>query len=173
MQVAVIEFARHKANLTNANSTEFEANTPHPVIALVTEWTSSQGSIEKRDHSSDLGGTMRLGGEPCHLIENTKARMVYGNESVVERHRHRYEVNNQYVSQLEKAGLIIAGRSADGQLVEMIEMPNHPWFIACQFHPEFTSTPRDGHPLFKAFIEAAKQQHKLNVKNKGHINEIV
>lgn len=173
MQVAVIEFARHKANLANANSTEFEANAKYPVIALVTEWKSSQGKVEKRDHSSDLGGTMRLGGEPCHLMPNTKARMVYGNEQVVERHRHRYEVNNEYIAQLEKAGLVVAGRSADGQLIEMIELPNHPWFIACQFHPEFTSTPRDGHPLFKAFIEAAKKQHKMNTTSKEHTNEIM
>jgi len=174
MQVAVIEFARHKANIAKANSTEFVADTAFPVIALVTEWQSAHGSVEKRDHGSDLGGTMRLGGEPCHLVANTKARTVYGSEKVVERHRHRYEVNNEYVAQLEKAGLTIAGRSADGQLVEMIELTNHPWFIACQFHPEFTSTPRDGHPLFKAFIEAAKKQHKINIaNNKEHTNEIV
>ncbi len=173
MQVAVIEFARHQAKLENANSTEFEPNAKFPVIALVTEWKTAQGNIEKRDNNSDLGGTMRLGGEPCHLIENTKARMVYGSETVTERHRHRYEVNNLFIDQLEKAGLVIAGRSADGQLVEMIELADHPWFIACQFHPEFTSTPRDGHPLFKAFVEAAKKQHKLILENKEHTHEII
>ena len=160
MQIAVIEYARHKANMPNANSTEFDPKTPYPVIALVTEWKSMKGGVEKRDQNSDLGGTMRLGGEPCHLVAGTAAEKIYADATVVERHRHRYEVNNQYIGELEKAGLMVSGRSADGQLVEMIELPNHPWFVACQFHPEFTSTPRDGHPLFTAFIEAAKAQHQ-------------
>ncbi len=173
MQVAVIEFARHKAHLNNANSTEFAPDNPHPVIALVAEWQSAQGTLEKRDHASDLGGTMRLGGEPCHLTAGSKAKTIYGADAIIERHRHRYEVNNEYVAPLEKAGLIIAGRSADGQLVEMIELADHPWFVACQFHPEFTSTPRDGHPLFKAFIEAAQQQHTSKPLKKEHHNETV
>jgi len=158
MQTAMIEFARHKANLKDANSTEFELHTPYPVIALVTEWTTAEGTVEKRDHESDLGGTMRLGGQVCKLKQGTKAQQLYGSDSIVERHRHRYEVNNQLLPLLEEAGMMVSGRSADGNLVEMIELPNHPWFVACQFHPEFTSTPRDGHPLFTGFIEAAKQQ---------------
>lgn len=155
MQIAVIEFARHKAGLTNANSTEFDAKTPYPVIALVTEWTTEKGQIEKRDQQTDLGGTMRLGGEPCHLLPSTKAHEIYGSDVIRERHRHRYEVNNGWVPKLEQAGLVVSGRSQDNQLVEMIELPDHPWFIGCQFHPEFTSTPRDGHPLFISFVQAA------------------
>lgn len=156
MQIAVIEYARHKAGLKHANSSEFDAETPFPVIALVTEWLTASGEKEKRDHSSDLGGTMRLGAQPCHLLAGTKTRALYGADVIKERHRHRYEVNNLLLPKLEQAGLIISGRSSDGELVEMIELPNHPWFIGCQFHPEFTSTPRDGHPLFASFIEAAK-----------------
>lgn len=160
MQTAIIEYARHKANLKDANSTEFELHTPYPVIALVTEWTTAEGTIEKRDHESDLGGTMRLGGQVCKLILGTKAYESYGKNTIIERHRHRYEVNNQLLPLLEEAGMVVSGRSADGNLVEMIELPSHPWFVACQFHPEFTSTPRDGHPLFTGFIEAAKKQHE-------------
>lgn len=156
LQIAVIEFARHQAKLMNANSTEFDHETPYPVIALVTEWLTASGEKEKRDHDSDLGGTMRLGTQPCHLIAGTKTRDLYGADVINERHRHRYEVNNQLLPTLEQAGLLVSGRSQDNQLVEMIELPNHPWFIGCQFHPEFTSTPRDGHPLFKSFVEAAK-----------------
>jgi CTP synthase len=164
MQIAMIEFARHKAGLSEANSTEFNKKTPYPVVALITEWQTSDGNIEKRDEQSDLGGTMRLGGYSCQLTKGSKSLALYGQETIVERHRHRYEVNNQWLKPLEKAGMLIAGRSADGSLVEMIELPNHPWFIGCQFHPEFTSTPRDGHPLFAGFIEAAKQyHHKSNV----------
>jgi CTP synthase len=130
------------------------------VVALVTEWTTADGQLEKRDKDSDLGGTMRLGGQICCLKQRTKARVLYDRESIIERHRHRYEVNNQLLPTLEKAGLIVSGRSEDGTLVEMIELENHPWFIGCQFHPEFTSNPRDGHPLFVGFIEQAKLQHK-------------
>ncbi len=130
------------------------------MIALVTEWTTVDGHVEKRDKDSDLGGTMRLGGQRCYLKHGTKARALYHQESIIERHRHRYEVNNQLLHTLEAKGLIVSGRSEDGNLVEMIELENHPWFIGCQFHPEFTSNPRDGHPLFVGFVEAAKLQHK-------------
>jgi CTP synthase len=157
MQVAIIEFARHCAQMANANSTEFDADTPYPVIGLVTEWLSAAGEIERRHQHSDLGGTMRLGGQECHLVAGTLTQQVYGKEMVIERHRHRYEVNQQFVAELEHAGLKISGCSKDGLLVEMIELPTHPWFIGCQFHPEFTSTPRDGHPLFSGFIQAAKK----------------
>lgn len=159
MQVAVIEFARHVANMPNANSTEFDADTPYPVIALVTEWVSHTGEREKRSDKSDVGGTMRLGGQQCQLTSGSLARDIYGKDSIIERHRHRYEVNNTLLPTIEKAGLNISGRSVDGDLVELIELPNHPWFVGCQFHPEFTSTPRDGHPLFIRFIEAALAYH--------------
>ena len=155
MQVAFIEFARNKAGLEKAHSTEFSKDTPHPVIGLITEWQEADGHVEKRDRSADIGGTMRLGGQPCVLAEGSRAREIFDQEQIVERHRHRYEVNNTYVELLEKAGLRIAGRSVDGKLVEMIEVKDHPWFVACQFHPEFTSTPRDGHPLFTSYIKAA------------------
>jgi len=165
MQVAVIEFARHVAGWEDANSTEFTMDTQHPVVGLITEWLSPEGKIETRDTNSDLGGTMRLGGQVCHLEEGTKARETYAAENIVERHRHRYEVNNQFIGELEKAGLIVSGRSADKALVEMVELPDHPWFVACQFHPEFTSTPRDGHPLFTGFINAALDQKALRKQN--------
>jgi CTP synthase len=155
MQVAVIEFARNVAGLDGAQSTEFYQETPHPVISLITEWQDHTGKIERRDENSDLGGTMRLGGQACELAPGTLARRVYGRDEIIERHRHRYEFNNAYREVLEKAGLTIGGTSKDGNLVEMVEIADHPWFLACQFHPEFTSTPRDGHPLFKGFIEAA------------------
>ncbi|HHS83478.1 MAG TPA: CTP synthase [Gammaproteobacteria bacterium] len=155
MQVAVIEFARHVAGLENAHSTEFNPKTPYPVIGLITEWTTSQGSREVRSEGADLGGTMRLGGQPCHLKKDSLVRSIYGRDQIVERHRHRYEFNNHYLTAIEDAGMLIAGRSIDGNLVEIVELPDHPWFIGCQFHPEFTSTPRDGHPLFTRFIEAA------------------
>ncbi len=155
MQVAVIEFARNVAGLEGAQSTEFYRETPHPVISLITEWQDHTGKIERRDENSDLGGTMRLGGQACRLTPGTLAQRVYGGDEIVERHRHRYEFNNAYREVLEKAGLIIGGTSKDGSLVEMVEIADHPWFLACQFHPEFTSTPRDGHPLFKGFVEAA------------------
>ena len=163
MQVAVIEYARNKAGLEGAQSTEFNRETPHPVIALITEWLNADGELEQRNESSDLGGTMRLGGQECRLTENSRARDLYAKEVIVERHRHRFEFNNQYLETLEQAGLKIAGRSMDGKLVEMIEIPDHPWFVACQFHPEFTSTPRDGHPLFSDFVRAAREyQRQLN-----------
>ncbi len=162
MQVAVIEFARNVAGLEGAQSTEFDKNSPHPVIALITEWLDADGNVEVRSEDSDLGGTMRLGGQECRLAEGSVARELYAREVIVERHRHRYEFNNTYLETLEKAGLRVSGRSTDGRLVEMVEIPDHPWFVACQFHPEFTSTPRDGHPLFTGFIRAARghQQEK-------------
>ncbi len=160
MQSVVIEFARNVLGLKGANSTEFDRNAPHPVIGLITEWITSEGEVEKRDESSDLGGTMRLGAQECRLVAGSNARNIYGADVIVERHRHRYEVNNNYVDQLQKAGLKIGGWSADDTLVEMVEIPDHPWFVACQFHPEFTSTPRDGHPLFTAFVKAALANKK-------------
>lgn len=160
MQSVVIEFARNVLGLKGANSTEFDPNSPHPVIGLITEWITSDGEVEKRDESSDLGGTMRLGAQECRLVNGSRAREIYGADVIVERHRHRYEVNNNYVDQLQKAGLRIGGWSADDTLVEMVEIPDHPWFVACQFHPEFTSTPRDGHPLFSAFVNAALANKK-------------
>lgn len=157
MQMAVVEFARHIAGFEAAHSTELNAETPHPVVALITEWTDEKGNIVHRDEQADLGGTMRLGGQNCRLVEGTKMREVYGESLIRERHRHRYEVNDGYVAKLEKAGLTFSGRSEDGSLVETIEVADHPWFVACQFHPEFTSTPRNGHPLFSAFVDAANQ----------------
>ena len=161
MQVAVIEFARHKANMKGANSTEFDQNTPFPVIGLITEWQDENGDTQKRNSDSHLGGTMRLGGQECELVQGSRSQKIYGAERVTERHRHRYEVNNKLIGEIEKAGLTISGRSHDGSLVEMVEISDHPWFVACQFHPEFTSTPRDGHPLFESFINAAKKAHNL------------
>jgi len=155
MQLAVIEYARNVAGLKQAHSTEFDPNTPEPVVGLITEWVDDKGNKEVRAANDDRGGSMRLGGQVCRLLEGSKSRALYGREQIVERHRHRYEVNNKFVPQLEKAGLLIAGRSQDGSLVEMIEVPDHPWFVACQFHPEFTSSPRDGHPLFSGYIQAA------------------
>ncbi|MGC7589267.1 glutamine hydrolyzing CTP synthase [Bisgaard Taxon 46] len=160
MQVAYIEYARNVAGLANANSTEFDRTCEYPVVGLITEWQDAEGNIETRTDKSDLGGTMRLGAQQCHLIEGSKARELYGAETIEERHRHRYEVNNVLRPQVEKAGLKITGLSADKKLVEIIEVPNHPWFVACQFHPEFTSTPRDGHPLFAGFVKAAKENQK-------------
>ena len=160
MQVAVIEYARNVAGLTGANSSEFDHNSDHPVVGLITEWIDAAGSVKKRTEASDLGGTMRLGAQKCNLTAGSLSRQAYGEDVITERHRHRYEVNNNYVEQLTDAGLVVAGRSEDNALVEMIEVPDHPWFVACQFHPEFTSTPRDGHPLFTAFIEAALGYHK-------------
>lgn len=155
MQVAVIEYARHMAGLTDANSSELKPGCTHPVIGLITEWKTESGAVERRDAESDLGGTMRLGAQLCHLVPGTLAHKTYGSDSITERHRHRYEVNNTYLPQLEAAGLRISGFSADKSLVEMVEIPDHPWFLACQFHPEFTSSPRTGHPLFSGFIGAA------------------
>jgi CTP synthase len=164
MQVAVIEFARHVARLDGAHSTEFAAKTPYPVIALITEWLNADGTVEHRGNDVDLGGSMRLGAQQCKLAKGTIARSLYGQDVISERHRHRYEFNNRYRQDLEDAGLKVAGTSIDGRLVEMIENPAHPWFVACQFHPEFTSTPRYGHPLFKGFIEAAIAQREKSVR---------
>ncbi len=158
MQVAVIEFARHVAGLAGAHSTEFERNTPNPVIALITEWKTSTGAVEQRSEGANLGGSMRLGGQPCRLKPGTLAHKWYNSDTIVERHRHRYEVNNRFVEKLQSAGMVFSGSSLDGQLMEMIELPSHPWFVACQFHPEFTSRPRDGHPLFTGFVQSALAQ---------------
>jgi CTP synthase len=155
MQLAVIEFARHKAGLEGANSTEFDADTPHPVVALITEWQTADGRVERRSERSDLGGTMRLGAQPADVVPGTLVHRIYKNDVVNERHRHRYEVNNHYLPRLEAAGLKVAARTKAEALCELVELPDHPWFVGCQFHPEFTSTPRNGHPLFKSFIEAA------------------
>tara|TARA_B110000305_G_scaffold50191_1_gene54437 strand:- start:1077 stop:2711 length:1635 start_codon:yes stop_codon:yes gene_type:complete len=161
LQVAVIEFARHMANMKGANSTEFNEMTEYPVIGLITEWQDENGKTQHRNSDSNLGGTMRLGGQECELVKGSHSQKIYGSDKVVERHRHRYEVNNKLISKIEKAGLHVSGRSNDGLLVEMVEIKEHPWFVACQFHPEFTSTPRDGHPLFESFVKAAKQAHNL------------
>lgn len=156
LQVAVTDFARNVAGLAGAHSTEFDPNTPYPVIALVTEWINSQGNVETRSHESNLGGTMRLGAQECRLSKGSKAHQIYGQDVIFERHRHRYEVNGRLLDTLTSAGLVVSGTSFDNQLVEMIELKNHPWYIACQFHPEFTSNPRDGHPLFTGFVQAAR-----------------
>ena len=160
MQVALIEFARNVAGMSQANSSEFDRTCQQPVVGLITEWQDADGNTEVRSDESDLGGTMRLGAQKCHLIEGSLARQLYGAGTIEERHRHRYEVNNVLLPQIEKAGLKVTGLSADKKLVEIIEVPNHPWFVACQFHPEFTSTPRDGHPLFEGFVKAAKTNQK-------------
>jgi CTP synthase len=162
MQVAVIEYARNVLGLTKAHSSEFNPKTPDPVIALVTEWLDRDGSIEIRDENTDLGGTMRLGAQTCKLVPGTNTRRAYGSEEVHERHRHRYEFNNNYLQKLQDAGLVISGLSVDNELVEMVELSDHPWFIGCQFHPEFTSQPREGHPLFNSFITAAVAYHKAS-----------
>lgn len=154
LHAAVIDFARHCAKLDGAHTTEVDEHAPHPVIALITEWTDLTGRVERRSQSGDLGGTMRLGEQACVLNQGSLAERVYGSGVVHERHRHRYEVNIHYVEQLIQSGLVVGGRSEDGELVEMIELEDHPWFLACQFHPEFTSSPRRGHPLFTGFIEA-------------------
>lgn len=164
MQVAVIEFARDAAGMERAHSTEFNPGTPYPVIALITEWVNTDGSVEQRAADSDLGGTMRLGAQQCKLAKGTIARKLYAKDVISERHRHRYEFNNSYRQELEDAGMKVAGTSSDGRLVEMIEIPSHPWFVACQFHPEFTSTPRYGHPLFRGFVEAALAHRSKNIK---------
>ncbi|WP_159681576.1 CTP synthase [Luteimonas sp. 9C] len=158
MQAAVVDMARHVAGLEGANSTENDKQSPHPVIGLITEWRTQTGEVERRDEKSDLGGTMRLGLQEQRLKPGTKSREVYGKDVVGERHRHRYEFNNRYRTQLEDAGLVIAAKSMDDLLVEMVELPQHPWFIACQAHPEFLSTPRGGHPLFVGFVRAARER---------------
>lgn len=161
MQVAVIEFARNVANMPGANSNEFDSTTKYPVVAMVTEWTNEDGVLEQRDNNSNLGGTMRLGGQRCKLAANSKCAKLYGQQEILERHRHRYELNNKLLPALEQHGLSITGRSLDANLVEIIELAEHPWFIGCQFHPEFTSKPRGGHPLFNGFVQAA-----IEYKNK-------
>ena len=154
MQVALIEYARNVLKLRGAHSTEFDSNTKHPIIALITEWSDMSGKQEQRDKNSDLGGTMRLGGQVCKLKKSSNAYKMYKNSEIIERHRHRYEVNPNYVDALSSAGLDIVGKSKDGKLVEMIEIKDHKWFLACQFHPEFTSNPRDGHPIFNSYIKS-------------------
>lgn len=161
MQIAVVEYARDVVGLENANSTEFDVNTPHPVVGLITEWRDGSGKLETRSRNSDLGGTMRLGAQKCLLVEGSMARSIYRKDTIVERHRHRYEINDRYVKQLEDAGLKVGGWSADKSLVEIVELPEHPWFFGCQFHPEFTSTPRVGHPLFSGFVQAARTYAKI------------
>jgi CTP synthase len=159
LHAAVVDFARNVAGLAGANSTENDRQTPHPVIALITEWSTAAGEVERRDETSDKGGTMRLGAQECRLKAGTLAREMYGKDVVSERHRHRYEFNNLYRQRLEDHGLVIAGKSMDDLLVEMIELRDHPWFVACQAHPEFNSTPRDSHPLFYGFVRAARAYH--------------
>jgi CTP synthase len=166
MQVAVIEFARNVAGIESAQSTEFDPNTKALVIALVTEWINTDGSKELRSADSDLGGTMRLGGQACKLAPGSRVRTMYGEDVIVERHRHRYEFNNQYRERLQEKGLVIAGTSLEDLLVEIIEIPQHPWFVGVQFHPEFTSTPRDGHPLFKGYITAARARRTALTENR-------
>ena len=162
MQIAVIEYARNVCGMSGANSTEFDTATDYPVVGLITEWIDEQGNKEQRTEESDLGGTMRLGSQVCHLIPGSKASQIYGAEQIEERHRHRFEVNNNFLPKLKEAGLVIGGLSADKTLVETVELPDHPWFFASQFHPEFTSTPRDGHPLFQGFVAAATAFNKAN-----------
>ena len=162
MQAAVIEYARNVAGLVDAHSTEFNIETPYPVIAMITEWQDADGSVQTRDMSSDMGGTMRLGGQDCMIKADSLIHDLYDRDVIHERHRHRYEFNNAYRDQLEQAGLVLSGTSTDGELVEVVELADHPWFVGCQFHPEFTSSPRDGHPLFKGFILAAGAVHKLS-----------
>jgi CTP synthase len=160
MQAAAVEFARNVCGLDDANTTENDLHTPYPVIGLITEWLDSSGKVETRDEDSDLGGTMRLGGQECMLREGSLARSLYARETITERHRHRYEFNNRYRGVFQKHGMVLSGLSMDEMLVEIIELPDHPWFLACQFHPEFTSTPREGHPLFTGFIEAALREQQ-------------
>lgn len=164
MQVAMIEFARNVAGMEGAHSSEFKKDCAYPVVGLITEWVDEEGNIETRTEKSDLGGTMRLGSQLCHLVEDSKVRQMYGSPTIYERHRHRYEVNNKLLPQIEAAGLKVTGLSADKKLVEIIEIPDHPWFVAAQFHPEFTSTPRDGHALFAGFVKAAGEYQKRNLK---------
>ncbi|VFP81677.1 CTP synthase [Candidatus Erwinia haradaeae] len=165
MQVALMEFARNVANMANAHSTEFFPHCQYPVVALITEWYDEKGSTDKKITSSSLSGMMRLGNQECQLADCSLARKLYGSSTIIERHRHRYEVNKRFLKKIEEAGLLVAGYSGENHLVEIIELPSHPWFVACQFHPEFTSTPRDAHPLFSGFIHAASV-YQENIKNK-------
>jgi CTP synthase len=162
MQVACIEFARDVLGLEGANSTEFNRQTPDPIIALITEWRDRGGKTVVRDERSDLGGTMRLGAQPANVEAGTLAHLIYGSDRINERHRHRFEFNNLYLDQMQGAGLKVSAFSED-QLVEIVELPGHPWFVAVQFHPEFTSTPRDGHPLFSGFVQAARQYRAAQI----------
>jgi len=166
MQIAIIEFARHMANMLNASSTEFDPETQYPVVALVTEWTDKTGALETRSEKSDIGGTMRLGGQECVLEKGSLAHKIYGADKIIERHRHRYEVNANLLPQIQKAGMKVSGVSEVEKLVEIVELPDHPWFLGCQFHPEFTSTPRDGHKLFVNFINAAKAYRDKKITSK-------
>ena len=172
MHAAVVDFARHVAGLGGANSTENERQCADPVIALITEWTSASGEVQRRDEESDLGGTMRLGAQECRLKAGSLARALYGQDVVRERHRHRYEFNNLYRQKFEDLGLVIGGKSMDDLLVEMVELPlqQHPWFLACQFHPEFTSTPRNGHPLFTGFVQAAREYKAVRTASRLAVN---
>lgn len=172
LQAAVIEFARNVAGLEHANSTEFDRQCEHPVIALISEWTSASGVTEFRDHNSDLGGTMRLGAQKCILQANSTTHDCYGQDEIVERHRHRYEFNNDFLQILSDAGLRLVGKSTDEMLVEVIEVADHPWFVGCQFHPEFTSTPRDGHPLFTGFVTAAIARSESKAAAKTELDSI-
>lgn len=166
MQLAVVEYARNIAGLKKAHSTEINSGTEHPVIGLITEWMGKDGNVETRSENSDLGGTMRLGGQTCKLKKNSIVARLYGKSEITERHRHRYEFNNNYRDDMEKNGMVFSGFSADDSLVEIIELSDHPWFVAVQFHPEFTSTPRDGHPLFTGYVNAARERHvAANNKN--------
>jgi CTP synthase len=165
MHVALVEYARNVCGLTGANSTEIDRATPHPIVALITEWQNVDGSKEQRDESSDIGGTMRLGAQSCLLEEGSKVRELYGKETISERHRHRYEINNNYIEQLCNQGMRVVGWSEDRSLVEIVELPDHPWFVACQFHPEFTSSPRGGHPLFTGYVKAALARKKVTSDN--------
>ncbi|GMU73272.1 MAG: CTP synthase [Burkholderiales bacterium] len=176
MQLAVIEHARHRAGLANANSTEFDPDTPHPVVALITEWQDRDGNIERRTESSDLGGTMRLGAQPCEVVPGSLAHRIYGSITVAERHRHRYEVNNHYLPRLEATGLVVSARAKSetaGDLCEMIELADHPWFFGCQFHPEFTSNPRRGHPLFVSFVRAGLARRGAGGDSASAVAELV
>ncbi|MDY6828446.1 MAG: CTP synthase [Pseudomonadota bacterium] len=169
MQIAVVEFARNAVGLAGANSTEFDRHTTHPVVGLVSEWTDREGKRERREEGGDLGGTMRLGGQEARLVRGSAAHEIYGREIIVERHRHRYEVNNNYLDQLQRAGLRVSGWSSDDALVEVVEVEGHPWFVATQFHPEFTSSPLDGHPLFSAFVRAART-HRAGVHDASSLS---
>ena len=164
MQAAAVEFARNVCGLENANTTENDPDTPHPVIGLITEWRDASGTVERRSEESDMGGTMRLGGQECRLQDGSLSRRLYGRDVIRERHRHRYEFNNRYRETFQEHGMVLAGLSMDESLVEIVEIANHPWFVGCQFHPEFTSTPRDGHPLFTGFIEAALKVQQGNLE---------
>jgi CTP synthase len=173
MQVALIEYARHKAGLANANSTEFEPETDQPVVALIDEWQGLDGKVEKRDEKSDMGGTMRLGAQACAVKPGTLASEIYGSV-VTERHRHRYEANNHYLGRVEAAGLVVAARTPTEDLCEIMELPRtgdnaHPWYMGVQYHPEFKSTPRDGHPLFTSYIKAALAQ---KASKSGHLHAV-